>query len=167
MGMTPVTRHETYLDNIATNVQTIVDALSGGNIEVESLTVTENKTYTAPSGKAYSPVIVNVPTGGGDPEYYTATLDGSEPMMGLQYVLPSDADVTKIYAIAGNYTSGNGYSAIGFEQNGSSSKLHVSAYKDYTGSYMEMIWQAGTHSFEGFTDIDPTALPATIKLYHT
>lgn len=33
-----------------------------GGVEVEELTVTENKTYTAPSGKAYSPVIVNVPT---------------------------------------------------------------------------------------------------------
>ena len=33
----------------------------GGDITVESLTATENKTYTAPSGKAYSPVTVNVP----------------------------------------------------------------------------------------------------------
>lgn len=39
---------------------------SGGegssDITVESLTATENKTYTAPAGTAYSPVIVNVPT---------------------------------------------------------------------------------------------------------
>ena len=34
---------------------------SGGDITVEGLSVTENKTYTAPSGKAYSPVVVNVP----------------------------------------------------------------------------------------------------------
>lgn len=33
----------------------------GGDVIVESLTATENKTYTAPSGKAYSPVTVNVP----------------------------------------------------------------------------------------------------------
>lgn len=32
--------------------------------EVEPLTVTENDTYTAPQGKAYSPVIVNVAGGG-------------------------------------------------------------------------------------------------------
>lgn len=31
-----------------------------GYVAVESLTATENKTYTAPSGKAYSPVTVNV-----------------------------------------------------------------------------------------------------------
>ena len=34
-------------------------------IEVEPLSVTENGTYTAPRGTAYSPVTVNVPTGGG------------------------------------------------------------------------------------------------------
>lgn len=34
----------------------------GGTITIESLTATENKTYTAPEGKAYSPVIVNVPS---------------------------------------------------------------------------------------------------------
>ena len=34
-------------------------------ITVEALTVTENDTYTAPAGKAYSPVTVNVEGGGG------------------------------------------------------------------------------------------------------
>lgn len=33
----------------------------GGNVEVEPLSVSENGTYTAASGKAYSPVNVNVP----------------------------------------------------------------------------------------------------------
>ena len=32
-----------------------------GDVTVESLSITENGTYTAPSGKAYSPVSVNVP----------------------------------------------------------------------------------------------------------
>ena len=36
----------------------------GSSVTVESLTATENKTYTAPSGKAYSPVTVNVSGGG-------------------------------------------------------------------------------------------------------
>lgn len=35
----------------------------GGDITVEALSVTENNTYTAPEGKAYSPVTVNVPAG--------------------------------------------------------------------------------------------------------
>lgn len=34
----------------------------GGDITVEALSVTENGTYTAESGKAYSPVTVNVPS---------------------------------------------------------------------------------------------------------
>lgn len=36
----------------------------GGDITVEALSVTENGTYTASSGKAYSPVTVNVPSTG-------------------------------------------------------------------------------------------------------
>ena len=39
----------------------------GGSITVESLSVTQNGTYTAPTGKAYSPVTVNVSGGGVTP----------------------------------------------------------------------------------------------------
>ena len=35
----------------------------GGGVDVESLSVTANGTYTAPTGKAYSPVVVNVSGG--------------------------------------------------------------------------------------------------------
>lgn len=42
-----------------------LDDEAGGSITVESLSVTTNGTYTAPTGKAYSPVTVNV-SGGGD-----------------------------------------------------------------------------------------------------
>lgn len=38
----------------------------GGGVAVEPLTVTENGTYTAPAGSAYSPVTVNVQAGGSD-----------------------------------------------------------------------------------------------------
>lgn len=37
-------------------------SVGGGGVDVTPLSVTENGTYTAPSGKAYSPVNVNVPT---------------------------------------------------------------------------------------------------------
>jgi len=50
----PLTRLEQYLDYIAENG-------GGSSITVEPLTVTANGTQTAPSGKAYSPVTVNVP----------------------------------------------------------------------------------------------------------
>lgn len=45
----------------------------GGDITVEPLSVTENNTYTAPAGKAYSPVTVNV-SGGGGGDFSSATL---------------------------------------------------------------------------------------------
>lgn len=44
----------------------------GGGTTVEALSVTQNGTYTAPSGKAYSPVAVNV--SGGSSDFSTATL---------------------------------------------------------------------------------------------
>lgn len=39
----------------------IYNASGGASVEVEPLPVTENGTYTAEAGKAYSPVTVNVP----------------------------------------------------------------------------------------------------------
>lgn len=45
----------------------------GGDITVEALTATENKIYRAPSGKAYSPVTVNVPQGENIPVLLTVT----------------------------------------------------------------------------------------------
>ena len=50
----PVTRKEQYLDKIANTEPT-------PGITVTELSATENKTYTAPEGYAYSPVTVNVP----------------------------------------------------------------------------------------------------------
>lgn len=44
----------------------------GSDITVEEITITENDTYTAPEGKAYSPVIVNV--AGGSSDFSTATV---------------------------------------------------------------------------------------------
>ena len=48
---------------IEAHAQNFSDApFEGNNISVVSLSVTENGTYTAPSGTAYSPVAVNVPS---------------------------------------------------------------------------------------------------------
>ena len=47
-------------------------------IEVEPLSVTTNGTYTAPTGKAYSPVTVNVSGGGGSVQYDTKTATASD-----------------------------------------------------------------------------------------
>ena len=43
----------------------VLDDEAGSSVTVESLSVTQNGTYTAPTGKAYSPVTVNVSGGGG------------------------------------------------------------------------------------------------------
>lgn len=48
----PITREEYFLKKYRH---------SGGDVDVVQLTATENKTYTAPEGKAYNPVKVNVP----------------------------------------------------------------------------------------------------------
>ena len=60
--------------------------ISGGSsVTVEALTATENKTYTAPEGKAYSPVTVNVPSGSSDFSTATATIvnTGETPVLPL------------------------------------------------------------------------------------
>ena len=53
------------LDGYATLISSIPSG-GGGGITVSPLSVTQNGTYTAPSGTAYSPVTVNVEGGGGE-----------------------------------------------------------------------------------------------------
>lgn len=57
----------------------------GTQIDVEPLSVTQNGTYTAPTGKAYSPVTVNV-SGGGGLEYEMGTFSPTENV--ANYVIP-------------------------------------------------------------------------------
>lgn len=64
----PTHRDETY----DTSEVSRYPASSGGDIEVEALAVTENGTYIAPEGKAYSPVNVNVAGGGGSSDFSIA-----------------------------------------------------------------------------------------------
>ena len=57
------------------SIKKIGDAISG-RVEIEPLEVTENGEYTAPSGKAYSPVSVNVE--GNDCVVTTASISSDE-----------------------------------------------------------------------------------------
>ena len=50
------------VSEMANNILSIPSGGGGSSITVESLKVVENGTYTAPSGKAYSPVVVEIPT---------------------------------------------------------------------------------------------------------
>lgn len=58
-------------------IKAIVEEYGGSDITVEALTATENDTYTAPEGKAYSPVTVNVPAPASD--FSTATITIVDP----------------------------------------------------------------------------------------
>ena len=62
-GTKSITSNGTNID--VTGYAAVDVSVSGGNITVEPLSVTQNGTYTAPSGKAYSPVSVSVSGGGG------------------------------------------------------------------------------------------------------
>lgn len=59
-------------------IQTLVDGYGqGGGVTTQPLSVTENGTYTAPSGTAYTPVTVNVPSGGSLPSVISKIDGGS------------------------------------------------------------------------------------------
>ena len=60
----------------------------GGDITVESKSITANGEYTAPSGKAYSPVTVNVPNS------YTAGDEGKVVSNGALVIQTAHAEVT-------------------------------------------------------------------------
>lgn len=55
----------------------------GSSVTVEALTVTENKIYTAPSGKAFSPITASVPN------TYTAEDEGKVVDNGQLVTQPS------------------------------------------------------------------------------
>ena len=58
----------------------------GSSVTVESLTATENKTYTAPSGKAYSPVTVNVSGGSTEYNIYCINSNTGDPITSVAYI---------------------------------------------------------------------------------
>ena len=81
---------------------------SGGGIVAEPLAVTENGVYTAPSGKAYSPVTVNVPTSGGGSWHNIndATISTVEDTLGVSARESGNAIVAFRMKIAYNYVTG-------------------------------------------------------------
>lgn len=75
----PVSRSDELLYELAEKL-----AHGGGDITTEELEVTENGTYTAPDGKAYTPVTVNVPAVEPVLESLNATENGTyEPEEGV------------------------------------------------------------------------------------
>lgn len=66
-GTKSITANGTGID--VANYAAVDVNVSGSSVDVQALSVTENGTYTAPSGTAYSPVTVNVSGGGGGSSY--------------------------------------------------------------------------------------------------
>ena len=122
----------------------------GGSITVEPLSVTENNTYTAPSGKAYSPVTVNV-SGGGSSDFSTATVtveytknnenitpsfDGSEYLYIDGAFEPGETPPTLVSFIYGD----NG---LPLSELGTPNEMSVPIYKDYASDITSFSFKNG------------------------
>lgn len=83
-----------------------VDSISGGDITVESLSVTSNGTYTAPTGKAYSPVTVSV--SGGTPRTSTDLVVSGATVTAPAGVYATDASKSVASGTAGTPTATKG-----------------------------------------------------------
>ncbi len=96
----------------------------GGSVTVESLNVTQNGTYTAPTGKAYSPVTVNVSGGG--------TLEAEEKDVnfidydGVILYSYTKAEFAQLAALPANPTH-TGLTAQGWNWSLSDAKTYVAA----------------------------------------
>lgn len=79
----------------------VLQAGEGGSIIAEPLVVTENGVYTAPSGKAYSPVTVNVPTSGGSDafRYFDGRESGYESTPRGFWVIRKDQTFGNAYCV--------------------------------------------------------------------
>lgn len=86
---------------------------SGGSAVIQSLSVTQNGTYTAPTGvDGYSPVTVNVSGGGGASNIVTGTFTGTTTGAAMDVTLNYSGNgypiVVSIYPTEGPYNSSEG-----------------------------------------------------------
>ena len=107
-------------------VSAIGDIQTGGGVTVEPLSVTENGTYTAPTGKAYSPVSVSVSGGG------TTPVDTTGAVRFLDYdgtvvATYSAADFANLSALPSQPTH-TGLTGQGWNWTLADAKTYVQAY---------------------------------------
>ena len=113
----------------------VLQAGEEGSIVAEPLAVTENGVYTAPSGKAYTPVTVNVPSGGAF-RYFDGRESGYSTMP------------TGFWVIRKDQTSGNAHCLITTNSSTSNSVLPI---KKLTSEGL-MVDEYGRETFHEVTE---------------
>lgn len=80
-GSETLTENDTY--DVSDLAEVVVDVPTGSDPVINPLSVTENGTYTAPSGvDGYSPVTVNVQVGGGDVNHFSKQITVASDLSG-------------------------------------------------------------------------------------
>ena len=133
----------------------------GGDITVEPLTVTENGQYAAPSGKAYSPVGVNVqPNLQSKTTTENGTVTPDSGYDGLSQVSVNVQPVLEALSVTdnGNYTPGagvDGFSSVSVNVSGGGGEgasANAVNFRDYDGTIVQ------SYSAADFAAL--TAMPA-------
>lgn len=106
------------------------------DVHVESLSITENGTYTAPEGTAYSPVTVNVAGGGGSFEPYGWCTSEYYP------------------AYVAVFPHGSAYSHKGYAQGKLYNDTEVYTYNNYTYTTLANKYTEGFITTSGNDDLD-------------
>ncbi len=140
----PTHRDETY----DTSEVSRYPASSSGDIEVEVLNVTENGIYTAPDGKAYSPVNVNV-EGGGSSDFSTAEVtatytlpEGVTSLEGISFATSFINVLNADYNVIIQFSYGEEY--LPLSDLGTVENINVPIYKDYPASISSLIYEIPT-----------------------
>lgn len=135
-------------------------------ITVEPLTVTENGTYTAPDGTAYSPVTVNVAGGGGETNWVSAT--GSVAGTGGDLVITHDLGVVPdifYFYVTPQVQSGekSPIMQLGFSQ------AMIDAFGEDLkkfGGFILMQNDSTVYNFQSSAPIDVTTAPGLGRMYN-
>lgn len=107
----------------------------GSSVDVEPMSVTENGTYTAPAGKAYSPVTVNVPNS------YAAADEGKVVSNGALVAQTSDTvtqngtvDTTLINSLLVNVSGGGASNIVTGTFTGTTAGAAMDVMLNYSGT---------------------------------
>lgn len=117
----------------------------GGDITVESLSVTENDTYTAPAGKAYSPVVVNVSGGGGDLSSATLTITDNRNPSSVSMVSYTLCGCLEADVWDDDYPAGTYPFSAGIQQGYPPQTYSIALYKGKSLISFETPMQSGSH----------------------